>query len=175
MATLDNEFTCQPCTPEPATPEPGQVLRKCCTCQLEKPESEVKLLGKSDMVFQTYQQMRCTLCIAAMSRTRYLIKVKAIEGYDDLKDEHRTGYYAKVANLYGSNMAKVLTESITKCRLDRQVSRWEQTGQAEKFDDVEKQYKNKPEEWATILANAQQFPCSVTGKAMIVAHPVYTL
>ena len=63
---------------------------------------------------------------------------------------------------------------MTKIRLERQITSWVREGDAEPFTEVEKEFENKPEEWASILENAHVFTCPVRGVRMIVAKPKYT-
>ena len=77
----------------------------------------------------------------------------------------------KAAGLYGDALEKQLVECIQKSRTERLTSRFLASGEAEVFEDAEKKYADKPDQWAMILKNAPQFKCPVTGREMIVATP----
>ena len=72
------------------------------------------------------------------------------------------------ALLYGADLQKCLTESITKSRLERQTFSFVSEGTAQPFEEAEAEWKDKnPEAWEEIQKNATQFTCPVTKMRMI--------
>ena len=77
------------------------------------------------------------------------------------------------SHLYGADLQKCLTESITKSRLERQTFSFEMTGTAQPFEEAEAEWMQKdPKTWEHIKKNATQFTCPLTQKTMINANRV---
>ena len=75
------------------------------------------------------------------------------------------------AHLYGADLQKCLTESITKTRLERQTHSFVCEGTPQPFEEAEAEWKDKnPKAWAEIQKNAAQFTCPVTKMRMINAN-----
>ena len=75
------------------------------------------------------------------------------------------------ANLYGADLQKCLTESITKTRLERQTHSFVCEGSPQPFEEAEAEWKDKnPKAWEEIQKNAHQFTCPVTKIRMINAQ-----
>ena len=75
------------------------------------------------------------------------------------------------ALLYGANLQKCLTESITKSRLERQTFSFVSEGTAQPFEEAEAEWKDKnPKAWEEIQKNATRFTCPVTKMRMINAN-----
>ena len=75
------------------------------------------------------------------------------------------------AHLYGADLQKCLTESITKTRLERQTHSFVCEGSPQPFEEAEAEWKDKnPKAWEEILKNAHQFTCPVTKIRMINAQ-----
>ena len=71
------------------------------------------------------------------------------------------------AHLYGAELRKCLTESITKSRRERQIFSYESEGTAQPFEEAEAEWMAKdPETWKHIKKNATQFICPLTQKTM---------
>ena len=77
------------------------------------------------------------------------------------------------AHLYGAELKKCLTESITKSRRERHIFSFESEGTAQPFEEAEAEWMVKdPKTWENIKKNATQFTCPVTQKTMINAQRV---
>ena len=77
------------------------------------------------------------------------------------------------AHLYGADLQKCLTESITKSSLERQTFFFVSEGTAQPFEEAEAEWSAKdPTVWENIKKNATQFTCPVTQKTMINAQRV---
>ena len=77
------------------------------------------------------------------------------------------------SHLYGADLQKCLTESITKTRLERQTFTVVVEGTAKPFNEAEAKWMEKdPTIWEKIKKNATTFACPVTQKVMINANPV---
>ena len=75
------------------------------------------------------------------------------------------------AHLYGADLQKCLTESITKTRLERQTHSFVCEGSPQPFEEAEAEWKDKnPKAWEEIQKNATQFTCPVTKIRMINAQ-----
>ena len=75
------------------------------------------------------------------------------------------------AHLYGADLQKCLTESITKTRLERQTHSFVCEGSPQPFEEAEAEWKDKnPKAWEEIQKNAHQFTCPVTKIRMINAQ-----
>ena len=75
------------------------------------------------------------------------------------------------AHLYGADLQKCLTESITKTRLERQTHSFVCEGTPQPFEEAEAEWKDKnPKAWEEIQKNAHQFTCPVTKIRMINAQ-----
>ena len=75
------------------------------------------------------------------------------------------------AHLYGADLQKCLTESITKTRLERQTHSFVCEGSPQPFEEAEAEWKDKnPKAWEEIQKNATQFTCPVTKMRMINAN-----
>ena len=75
------------------------------------------------------------------------------------------------ALLYGANLQKCLTESITKTRLERQTHSFVCEGTPQPFEEAEAEWKDKnPKAWEEIQKNATRFTCPVTKMRMINAN-----
>ena len=72
------------------------------------------------------------------------------------------------AHLYGADLQKCLTESITKTRLERQTHSFVCEGSPQPFEEAEAEWKDKnPKAWEEIQKNATRFTCPVTKMRMI--------
>ena len=77
------------------------------------------------------------------------------------------------AHLYGADLQKCLTESITKSRLENQIFSFQAEATAQPFAEAEAEWIAKdPKIWENIKKNATQFTCPVTQKTMINAQRV---
>ena len=75
------------------------------------------------------------------------------------------------AYLYGADLKKCLTESITKSRRERQTFSFVAEGTAQPFEEAEAEWMEKdPNTWEEIKKNARTFTCPVTKKRMINAN-----
>ena len=87
-----------------------------------------------------------------------------MEFFGELEGAGRANFMAKGHNLYGSDLAKAMTEAIHQSRLCRQAAKFTSTG---KFMDIEgdegvnEKYKNKPDELASILDKGHRIVCPV--------------
>ncbi len=126
---------------------------------------------KEDIVNGTRRQLRCTKCHKLRSRVTRIIASANIEGYSELAGDGRKDFMKNAANLFGAELQKVLVESITKARMDRQIVSFTQEGEAQDFTEAEEEFKNKPEEWGNILKHGHQFTCPVRQVLQIVAKP----
>ncbi len=144
---------------------------KCCTCRECKPMLEMSEIGKEDIVAGTVGQLRCKACVRAKGRTRLLIKSTGIEGYSELQGEARIEYMKAAQSVFGADLQKLLTESITKARLERSTNAFSKEGEAEDYADVEARLKDKPDEWESVKQNAHQFTCPIRNVLMIIAKP----
>ena len=80
----------------------------------------------------------------------------------------------KAHTLFGNDLAKLVVESVTKARLQRQTISFKVDGDFEKLEDVKERLKDQPERLANVLANAERMICDVT-KDELVALPKYKL
>ena len=72
------------------------------------------------------------------------------------------------AHLYGADLQKCLTESITKSSLERQTFFFVSEGTAQPFEEAEAEWMEKDfKTWDNIKKNAIQFTRPVTQKTMI--------
>ena len=72
------------------------------------------------------------------------------------------------AHLYGADLQKCLTESITKSSLERETFFFVSEGTAQPFEEAEAEWMEKdPETWKHIKQNATTFTCPLTQKLMI--------
>ena len=68
-------------------------------------------------------------------------------------------------HLYGAELQKCLTESITKSRLENQIFSFQAEATAQPFAEAEAEWMEKdPNIWEEIKKNARTFTCPVTGK-----------
>jgi hypothetical protein len=68
----------------------------------------------------------------------------------------------------------LLTESITQSKTLKNTTVWVNEGDFEPIEVVKEKYKENPDKWALILANAPKMTCEVTGEELIV-EPKYKL
>jgi len=125
---------------------------------------------EKDDIMGTWDQYRCNKCHALRARCTRLVNSTGVEGYEELDTEARQDLMKRATNLYGANLQKVLHESITKMRQDRQTTAFVSTGDAIPFAEAEQQYKDSPE-WQAILENAPRFFCKIRNIEMIIPAP----
>ena len=100
-----------------------------------------------------------------------MVNHEGVQGYTELSKSERATFFAEASDLFDADLRKKLNEVITKSRMDRQISAFKRSGKAMEFTEAEKKFKDKPDEWASILRNAPRFKCVVRGIDMIVADP----
>ena len=145
----------------------------CGTCREFVDLKDTVEIQKENLMLGNHSQRRCRKCHNLRSRLFTVVKSSGIEGYKDLSEEERVELYKCGANLFGGQLTKLLQESVTKSRLDKQITSFKRSGEAMDFDEAEEKWRDKPEEWKSILENAPRFHCPIRNKEQIVPKPKY--
>jgi len=141
-------------------------LVMCCTCRAMFPRAQMKKLrdaeeGKSE-------QMQCSDCLGIKNRVQYLArKTPSLRGaLKPLSREERQQWMAKNNKLVGEDLAKMLHQTCAQTSLTKQVAEFKADGQFVDYEEAEKQFKDKPEQWESIKLHAQTHRCPVRGVDM---------
>jgi hypothetical protein len=118
---------------------------------------------------------KCLPCHRLYSRAgRILKRLNLKSDWSDISKESRTGFMLKATNCFGSNLELMLNETITQFKMNKAVSSFDQNSQFLDEDDLNKEYKDKPSQLASIKMNAFKFECPVR-KVWLWQNPSYTM
>ena len=140
----------------------------CCTCRAMFPRADMKKLRPHDPVKGLTQQMQCNDCNGIKNRIQYLTrKTPSLRGaLKPLSPEERKDWMAKNSKLVGEDLAKMMHQTCVQSSLTKQSAEFKVDGQFVDFDEAEKQFKDKPEQWESIKLQAQTHRCPVRGVDM---------
>ncbi len=150
--------------------------RVCCTCHDSHPYGEMKKLRPEDAVQGVAEQLQCKDCNGMKQRIAYLTKkTPSLKGaLKPLNPEERKDWMAKNNKLVGEDLAKVLFQTAAESSLTKQSTEFKANGEFVDYDVVEEQFKDKPEQWASIQLNAQTHRCPIRD-VMMYWIPKFTL
>ena len=80
----------------------------------------------------------------------------------------------KATSCFGNNLELVLNETITQSKMNKAISSFDQNSQFLDEDDLQKEYKDKPSQLASIKMNAFKFECPVR-KVWLWQNPSYAM
>ena len=170
---MDPNLTSEPASAEkPQDADNLQPKRsgKCCSCgkEVSFPGDAVQL-QKANSDTGREDQFRCYPCNNCRSRMeRAMAQDGRLRQMKHLTPAERKEFMLKAQSLCGSDLTKVMTETIhwSSHTMDSVISK--EHGDFQDWDVVEGQYrKSKPEVWQNIQANAQRKVDPVRGVTML--------
>ena len=149
-------------------------VKDCYSCGRTLPEDDFTTARKASDTQKAI--MKCKACNALRNRLDRCRQCGCdMTGYDELEGEEKQKCIAKMLAMHGPELMKELTTRTIASRKRRNTSSWRMTGNFRPKEVVEKEFKDKPEEWKRILATPEcNYTCPVT-KKQLVAVPEYTM
>ena len=143
-------------------------LTGCCSCRALFPRGEMLTIRPEDPEKRLPEQMQCGDCNGIKNRIQYLTrKTPSLRGaLKPLSAEERKDWMVKNGRLVGDDLAKVLHQTCVESNLTRQTAEFKAMGEFVDVDDAEKQFKDKPEQWASVRLHAQTHRCPVRNVMM---------
>jgi len=156
-----------------AMPKEGNVL--CDMCGQTFPQSKCCVISAAGHKGQKQTIGRCDECNSTRSRVYRMIQTRGIQGFDDVTGENKAAFMAKASTLYGDKLAKLIVETITQVRTQKQITQFQATGGFIDWDDAKEKYaKTKPDQWESIKQHGTRFTCPTRG-VLMVSIPTYAL
>ena len=141
----------------------------CCTCGQEV-EAKAAVLVRDIGGSHLEKLWRCRLCHNAIGRVRtILMKLNEDQqlGFRNMTPEERREFYKKAQTQCGANLQKQLTESIITSTLNKITDQTLEDGIFRPIEEVEEEWKKKPEKLAQLKLNAPRVKCKYTGEELI--------
>ena len=153
--------------------KPGHLI--CSSCKKEKPENVCKKVRNADPFDNRMEQIRCDDCNCVKSRLFRLEKAdKITDEYKGFDGDDRAIFMQKAADLYGSGLAKLVTETEALYASKSTRHKWRETGNAQLLSDVEEmdRFKKYPEQLVALKESTPPWQCPRT-KAWMIELPSY--
>ncbi len=151
-----------------------EVNFKCNWCGHSLPASEIHIMkpagssGAKDVAC-------CKTCKRVGSRIdRLKLKGDLEIDLNKVNAETRNKLMRVSADLFGEDLKKTVNEHVSATITLKRTQAMKRDGQFELLADAETKWKQDPDVWANILANAERFFCPVRCAEML-AVPTYTL
>ena len=151
---------------EPGVPMvAGTDLKKCVTCQFDKPKVEMTVYNKARSAkgVDTY---KCKLCNSATKRFRELFSEEEQLGdhFKTFSAEQKNQIIFEAHNKTGSDLKAFVEE---QCSVIEATRNKRMNGGVGKFyddADLKEKYKNKPEDYEAVKLHAYSFVCPIKKK-----------
>eukprot|EP00973_Karenia_brevis_P094439 12422485-Karenia_brevis.AAC.1 len=124
-----------------------EVKRKCADCLIEFDVTSMQAKGLKALI--------CNPCNSVKSRLQRLdcgLKFSL----KDMTSEERHEFNKKAHNMYGRDLNKLVTDSVLCSSIRKQTTQMSQEGELEPMRVLEERYKDLPEAWQNIVANAHR-------------------
>eukprot|EP00959_Pyramimonas_sp_CCMP1952_P039329 823335-Pyramimonas_sp.AAC.1 len=114
----------------------------------------------------TEKQFVCKGCNSVKTRLFKLKKMQpaAFDGWSDVSAENRHSFMQEAKSLYGSDLMKKVTQSLTMSKTQTVSNEFKETGGLLPKSEAAElpRFKNDPIAWANLLANAEKLVCPIT-------------
>ena len=139
----------------------------CCTCRAMFPRDQLKKIRDAEETGKS-EQMQCEACLGFKNRVQYMArKSPSLRGaLKPLSQEERRQWMVTNSKLVGEDLAKMMHQTCVQASLTKQSAEFKVDGQFVDFDEAEKQFKDKPEQWESIKLQAQTHRCPIRGVDM---------
>ena len=147
---------------------PGHVI--CSSCKQEKPEQNCKKVRNEDVFHNRGEQHRCDDCNNVKSRLHRLKdKGQITDGYHGFEGDDRASFMQKASSLYGTDLAKLVTETEAVIIAKSSKTKFKETGQAHPLTEVEEmpRFKKFPDQLEKLKESCPPWQCPKTGAWMI--------
>ena len=144
---------------------------QCPTCNQLQPIEDRFVYQKTG----TKEFCRCVNCHRLMSRLNRAISragPSVKEEWHAITPENKHKFFAENAFKFGNELASVLTETITECRVETNSRSFHQDAEFKDEDEVKKIYEGKPNQLAAVLKNAKRLYCPIR-ETHLYATPTY--